>query len=405
MANLPLTGIRVIDLGHEWSCPHTARTLADFGAEVLKIEYLKRLDFMRGHDTQNKTYDRQVSFWQVHRNKKSITLDLKDPEQKAIFEDLVKISDVVLENSRPGVMDRLGLGYNNLKHLNPRIILVSMSAFGRTGPDAAYSGYGGSIEAISGIQSLTGYGSNEPPRRIKEMDVTNGIAGACATMTALLHRQFTNEGEWIDLSEVESATHALIGEHLMEFAVNANYTQPTGNRHPYHAPQGCYRSLGEDKWLVLSVTSEEQWQALCKAVGHPDWATDSRFATQQDRQDHHDALDALIETWTMQHDVMEATQLLQNVGIAAGPVLDMADLCENIHLEERAYFQTPTKSIDQGRFPGFPFRLSKGDGLLQHRAPDLGDANHYAICELLGRSEDQIPEIVETELRTSVDSE
>ncbi len=405
MADLPLTGIRVLDLGHEWSCPHSARMLADFGAEVLKIEYLKRLDFMRGADTQNRAYDRQACFWQVHRNKKSITLDLKEPQEKAVFEDLVRIADIVLENSRPGVMDRLGLGYNRLKQLNPKIILVSMSAFGQTGPESSYAGYGGSIEAIAGIQSLTAYNPDEPPRRIKEMDVSNGIAGACAAMTALLHLQVSNQGEWIDLSEIESATHGLIGEHLMEFAFNASYTKPIGNRHRYHAPQGCYRSLGEDKWMVLSVTSESQWQEFCKVVGHTEWATDSRFATERDRQDHHDSLDALIESWTRQREAMEATQILQNVGIAAGPVLDMADLCENAHLEQRRYFQTPTAAPDQGRFPGFPFRLSQGDGSLRHRAPDLGDSNHYGICELLGRPEEQIPEIIEAELGTSVDSD
>jgi crotonobetainyl-CoA:carnitine CoA-transferase CaiB-like acyl-CoA transferase len=402
---LPLAGIRVLDLGHEWSCPHTARLLADFGAEVLKIEYLKRLDFMRGNITQDQAYDRQVCFWQVHRNKKSITLDLQEPVEKEIFCDLARIADIVLENSRPGVMDRLGLGYDCLKQLNSQIILISMSAFGRTGPESAYGGYGGSIEAISGIQSLTAYESDAPPRRIKEMDVTNGIAGACAAMTALLHRQVTGEGEWIDLSETESATHALIGEHFLELAVNGTCPQPIGNRHPEYAPQGCYPCSGEDRWMVISVTSDDQWQAFCKVIDHTEWATDERFTTQSARQSHHDELDLLIESWTSQQDPRDATHCLQTVGIAAGPVLDMADLCADPHLEQREYFQTPTLAPEQGRFLGFPFRLSKGDGCLLTRSPDLGDHNHSAICELLGRPQQQIPSIVESELGTSVDSD
>lgn len=403
MAQLPLAGIRVLDLGHEWSCPHSARFLADFGAEVIKIEYPSRLDFLRGGKTHDRHYDQQVSFWQVHRNKKSLTLDLRNPSEKEIFEDLVAVSDIVLENSRPGVMANLGLSYDRLQDIKPDIILVSMSAFGRTGPEASYRGYGGTIEAITGIQSLTGYDAQSTPRRIKEMDVTNGIMGACAALTALIRRQETHQGDWVDLSETEAASHGLIGEHLMAYAANGHHPYPLGNRHLEFAPQGCYPCQGEDSWLALTVQQESEWQALCQILGRPEWLQEPRYRSAQLRHRHHDELDAHISTWTQTQTAIAACEQLQSAGIAAGPVMTMADLCKDEHLLQRDYYQIPESAPEQGRYLGFPFRLSQGDGQLLNRGPDLGAHNHEIICELLNRPKQDIPTLDEAHLGTSLD--
>jgi crotonobetainyl-CoA:carnitine CoA-transferase CaiB-like acyl-CoA transferase len=400
---LPLQSIRVIDLGHEWACPHAARFLADFGAEVIKVEYPKRLDFLRGALTQDRAYDGKVPFWQVHRNKKSITLDLRDPSEKGIFEALVAESDIVLENSRPGVMERLGLGYERLRQIKPDIIFVSMSAFGLSGPESHYRGYGGTIEALAGIQSLTGYGPDQLPRRIREMDVTNGIMGASAAMSALEARQRTGQGEWIDLSEAEAASHALLGEFVLDQSVNGSHLQPNGNRHPEFAPQGCYPCQGEDSWLVLTVQSEAEWQSLCQLLAHPELADDPRFASPVARHQHHDLIDALISGWSSTIPALQACDQLQAAGIASGPVLSMLDLSADDHLRQRDYFQSPQTDSDHDRYPGFPFRLSRGDGRLVSRGPDLGSHNREIVCDLLGLPESSVPLIDESKLGTSLD--
>jgi hypothetical protein len=403
VTHLPLHSIRVLDLGHEWSCPHAARFLADYGAEVIKIEYTKRLDFLRGGITSRHAYDGKVPFWQVHRNKKSLTLDLRDASEKDVFERLVAESDIVLENSRPGVMDRLGLGYSRLCQIKPDIIVVSMSAFGRTGPESQYRGYGGTIEALAGIQSLTGYGSGSPPRRIREMDVTNGIMGAAAALTALIARQQTGRGDWIDLSEAESASHALLGEHLLACSVNGTDSQPIGNRHPEFAPQGCYRCSGDNSWLVLTVQNDDEWRSLCQVLGRPELALDARFATSLLRQNHHDEIDSMISEWASQCVSLDACEQLQSAGIAAGPVLSMQELSTDEHLLQRSYFQSLEQDDSQSRYPGFPFQLSKGNGKLISRGPALGAHNREIVCDLLGLPEDRIPLIDESKLGTSLD--
>ncbi len=401
MTDLPLKGIRIIDLGHEWACPHTARFLADFGAEVIKIEYQKRLDFLRGGITTNRAYDNKVGFWQVHRNKKSLTLDLRDPLERDIFERLVSQSDIVLENSRPGVFDRLGLGYARLRELKPDIILISMSAFGKDGPEAHYRGYGGTIEALAGIQSLTGYGPDEPARRIREMDVTNGIMGAAAALTALIARQHTGQGDWVDLSEMESASHALMGEHVIEHAVNGTPALPRGNRHPEFAPQGCYPCRGEQAWFVLTVQNDEEWKRLCEVLNRPDLAADPRFSTAQSRHKHHDEIDRHIVEWSRHRTAMEASEILQASGIASGPVLSVLDLTKDEHLRQRDYYQQLESAPDEGRYPGFPFRLSRGNGQVVSRGPDLGAHNAEIVCDLLGLPEERVPAIDPSKLGTS----
>jgi len=386
MTDGPLSGVRVLDMGHDWACPHAARLLADFGAEVIKVEYLSRVDGMRGGNKVNAAYNRHPRFFQLHRNKLSVTLDLRKPNERDIFKDLARISDVVMENSRPGVMDRLGLGYDTLKALKPDIILLSMSAFGRTGPDHAYAGYGGTIEAISGIQSLTAYSRDEMPKRIREMDVTNGIFGACAVLTALVHRQHTGRGAWIDLSEMEAATSGLIGEHFLEMAINGTTSLPIGNRHRNAAPHGCYRCAGEDRWIVLTVQSQTEWERLCGIIGRPDLTHDPRFSSPSGRMRHQQGIDEVITAWTSNQKSEEAMRRLQEAGIASGFVADARDLCDDPHLTARQWIQT-INGGNAARFPGFPFRMKEGGGHLRRRGPDLGEDNNVILRQLLDRAD------------------
>ncbi len=401
---LPLNGIRVIDLTHAWSGPHCTRLLADFGAEVIRVEYAQRMGLFRGGIKENQGYNKQPAWFQLNRNKYAITLDLKNEKDRDSFADLVKSADIVIENARTGVMDRLGFGYKKLIGIKPNLIMVSMPAFGNTGPYAINTAYGAVLEAMSGIQNLTAYGKNEKPQRVREMDVVNGIGGACAAMTALLHRQRTGCGQHVDMSQMEFPTHALIGEHLLEFVMNKTHVSPMGNRHLCFAPQGCYRCQGEDKWVTLTVRTEDEWRKLCDVLGHPEWKTDTRFASRVARVENHEELDCLIEEWTTKHTHYEAMRILQNNSIASGAVLNVAEISTDPHLRKRGYF-TKSKDGVGGLFPGMPFRLSNGNGGIRWVGPDLGQHNEYVLCEMLGRPRAEVKPINENEIGTAYDTE
>lgn len=361
-----LAGCRVLDFTHDWAGPHAARLLADFGADVIKIEFPGRLDGMRG------AYPERVNgfprFWQLHRNKQSLTLDLKQPDDRALCHQLVRETDVVLENGRPGVMARLGMDYDTLRGLKPDIILVSMSAFGASGPYQGYAGYGGTLEAICGAQSLTAYANGETPFRVREMDVINGIFGASAVMSALLQRDQTGEGEHVDLSENETSVWTL-GAILA--GLPDTHTQPAalGNRHPHHAPQGCYPCEGDDRWLTVCIRDDAEWARLATLIGpiaqRPAWATVAG------RRADHDAIDAVITNWTRTQDSLVLMMDLQALDLAAGTVMHAADLHASPHLKAREWF------LPEGRLtlPGFPFHFRQAGGRLRHRGPDLGADN------------------------------
>ncbi|MFW6237381.1 MAG: CaiB/BaiF CoA transferase family protein [Desulfosudaceae bacterium] len=399
---LPLTGIRVLDLSHSWAAPHCGRILADFGAEVIKIEYIKRLCLLRGARKDPQIYNHHPGWLQVNRNKYAMTLDLQAAEDRGVFTDLVKIADVVITNFRPGVMKKLGFGYDDITRIKEDVIVLSMSSFGDTGPYARYCGYGAVFEALGGINSLTAYDQDSRPCRIKEIDVTNGAAGAGAVMTALIHRRKTGQGQYIDLSQLEAATHATIGEHLLGLAMNADPTLPRGNRHWKYAPQGCYRCRGTDKWVVITVRTEAEWKRFCEVVGHPEWQEDKRFASVSARMAHHDQLDQLINQWTGARENIKIMELLQENNIAAGAVLEMKDLAANRHLDDRGYFAVAEQS-PYTRFPGMPFALSRGAGKVAWHGPELGRHNEHVLCHLLGRSSEEVRPVKASEVGTAFD--
>jgi crotonobetainyl-CoA:carnitine CoA-transferase CaiB-like acyl-CoA transferase len=368
----PLAGVRIVDFTHDWAGPHTTRMLADYGADVVKIEYPKRLDISRG--ARKPLINDHPSFWTLHRGKQSLTLDLKLPEHLAICEQLVREADVLIENSRPGVIDRKGLPWDRVRELNPRIIQMSMSGYGRGGPISHYAGYGGGLEALSGVQSLTGYDDASPRYRVREMDVLNSIVPAGAVVAALWHRERTGEGQFIDFSELEGCAW-YIGEFFVQASREGRDPPVIGNRHARYAPQGCYAAAGEDRWLVLSVRNDGEWQKLAAQIGGA--ALDARFSTVAQRRAAHDELDVLIGGWIKTQDVQTLVPALQAMGIAAGPVMNPADLAKDAHLAARQWFlETP-----QGRFPGVPFRFRDGGWVWRGRGPKLGEHN----AETFGR--------------------
>ncbi|MBI4497543.1 MAG: CoA transferase [Chloroflexi bacterium] len=398
MGRLPLQGIRVLDLTQIWAGPRAIKLLADMGAETIKVEYWARMEpgSVRPEQSAERPGRRGGSFEQLHRNKYSITVDLKHPAGAQLFHDLVGVSDVVADNFSRGVLDRLGLGYAQLSAINPALIMLSMPIVGQTGPERDYIGFGVTMEQISGQLSLTGYPGGMPMKSgTNHGDPTNGVHAAAALMTALLYRARTGKGQFIDYSHLESAV-PLIGEAILDYTMNGRVGEPQGNRDAFMAPHGCYRCQGEDQWVAIAVEDEAQWRALCRCIGQPDLADDPRFADHLSRYRHQDALTPLIEAWTTQYDHYQAMHRLQAAGVPAGAVLDTLEVFQDPHLQARGYFETlEHPDIGSYRYMGIVPKLSKTPGHIRFPAPRLGQHNHAVFGNVLGLSLEEIQHLEE----------
>jgi crotonobetainyl-CoA:carnitine CoA-transferase CaiB-like acyl-CoA transferase len=411
MERLPLTGIRVIDHGIVYTGPSATTILADMGAEVIRVESIQVLfPFTRGfrvhpvkvdgvasgypdNEPGDRPWDRWYQLHALQRNKYGITLDLSRPKGVEIYKKLIEISDVVLDNFAPGVMDRLGIGYNELKTVKPDIIMLSASGYGATGPYKNYSAVGASLGATSGLASLRGYPGDDITMRSPGQVWSDNVAAttaAFAVLTALRYRNRKGKGQFIDLSQSETFLPHM-GESILEYTLNRRVPEAIGNRHVSMAPHGCYRCRGEDRWVVIAVSSDKEWQALCEAIGNPDWIRETRFDDRLRRWQHQDELDERLTEWTMEHDPYEVMHLLQNAGVPAAPVLKQADLFNDPHLKERGFFkEIDHREAGKQRCPGMAFQFSK-TGLDVRIPPNcLGEHNDYVYGELLGMSMEEI---------------
>jgi crotonobetainyl-CoA:carnitine CoA-transferase CaiB-like acyl-CoA transferase len=398
----PLSGIRVLDLTQVYAGPTCTRILADLGAEVIKVEGLRRMDIVRNfiigdNQTQDDYWNRAGYFHYRNSGKKSVTLDWADEEAVELLKRLAAQSDVVAESFTPRVLASRGLGYESLKALREDIIMISLSGYGQTGPWRDFTGYGMGLEPASGISSITGYRGGDPLRTgISFTDPYSGIAGAGAVLAALHYRRRTGKGQYIDLSEQESAV-PITGWALMDYAMNGRDPERMGNRSRWHAPQGCYPCAGDDNWLVVTVRNDAEWAAFCGAAGHPEWAGDPRFADLLARFENHDALDEAISSWTRGQDHIEAMHLLQDAGVIAAAVLNPKQVLRDPHLRERGFFDTleqpglgprPVPRQLGARFSAF------GAGP-QGPAPRLGEHNREVLQGLLGLTDDEIAALEE----------
>jgi len=397
----------VLDLSHVYAGPTCSRILCDLGAEVIKVEGIRRIDAVRGlfiadNDTRDDYWNRGLYFLFRNAGKRSLTLDLTKGEGIELFKRLVPLADVVVESFTPRVMKNLGLDYDALRQLRPDLIMISLSGYGQSGPWSDYGAYGTGLEAASGIAHLTGYRDGPPARTgISFTDPLSGVIGAGAVLTALHYRRRTGRGQFIDLSEHEAAI-PLVGQALMDYVMNGPDVRRAriGNRSPVAAPQGCYRCRGPDHWLVISIANDAQWQAFCQAVGHPQWAEDDRFADILSRHRHHDELDALIETWTRQQDHVEAMHLLQRAGVTAAAVLNPKEVLFDPHLRARGAFDI----VDvPGTSPRpVPRVLGAHFGRFQARArgpaPKLGEHNREVLQGLLGLADEEVRRLEEEQV-------
>jgi crotonobetainyl-CoA:carnitine CoA-transferase CaiB-like acyl-CoA transferase len=396
---LPLDGLRVIELTANWAGPLAGRYLADLGAEVIKIEAPKRPatrgSHYAGNDARTRGYNRSGYFNKLNRNKLGLALDLSLPEGRETFLQLVRRADVVIENNSARVLANLKLDYDVLRREQPGIILCSMSGFGATGPERDYVAYGSNIETICGLSSLMGYHDDPMPHRTGSYyaDPVAATHGAIAVLAALRHRDRTGEGQFIDLSLLESAA-ALFDEALMDWSLNQRVPVPTGNRHPRHAPQGCYPSAGVDSWLALTVRDEREWAALCAVIGRADLCADSALQSAAGRRAAHDAIDEAIGDWSRGLDHYEAARALQAAGVPAAPVLANWELLTDPHLFARGFYvPVPHPEVGVLPFPGMPWHFSRTPGAVRAGAPCFAEHNHFIFSEILQLSDEQTAEL------------
>lgn len=391
-----MAGVRVVDFCWVTAGPMATRNLADFGAEVIKLESRTRVDLVRGYPplSEGKTgLNVSGPFNNYNRNKLGITLNIGHPRGRDIVKRLVSISDVVSDNFTPGTMSKWGFDYERLREIKPDIIVLSMPVMGNNGPRRSFGGYGMGIAAAAGITYITG-----SPRR---MPVGIGTAypdagpnprhAAIAVLAALHYRNRTGKGQHIELAQYES-TICFTGTAVLDYTVNQRVQSRMGNRLPYAAPHGAYRCKGDERWCVIAVFNEEEWRSFCQVIGNPPWTTEEKFATLLRRKENEDELDHLVEEWTRQRTAEEVMMSMQRAGVAAGVVQNGQDLLEkDEQLRFRGHY-VYMEHPEAGRIAhdNVPCKLSATPGVLRRPAPILGQDNEYVYGDLLGMTEDEM---------------
>ena len=409
---LPLEGIRVLDFTVVWAGPYATQLLAEWGAEVIRVESTKFFpSTTRGtlarpskelvqqggiggypnREPGERPWNRAALFNVHARNKLSMTVDLNEQEGQEVFERLVRASDGLIENNALATMERAGVSWERLSQINPRLILVRMPAFGITGPYKNYRTFGSHMESLVGHYSLFGYPGETPAASGTSLlaDPASGVAGVLAFMAGLRHRRKTGQGMQIEAATAENFANYL-GDYVLDYSMNGRLHDYIGDRDPVHAPQGVYPCQGEDRWLSVTVASDGEWQALCRVIGRVDLAADSRLASTEGRRAAHDALDEAIIAWTVERDAVEAMNELQDAGVPAGVVMNEADAFADPHLQARGYWDELTHpEAGTYTYPGVLWKAQRTPNRLRRAAPRLGEDNEYVYKKVLGYSDDE----------------
>ena len=389
MPNTPLEGIRVISFGTGAVIPDFGKILGELGADVIKIESMENLDFMRtiGPDMNN-----VAGFNESNRNKRSFGVNLKTAEGKELVEKLLKMTDIVGENFRGGVMASLGLDYENVRRVKPDIIYISSQGFGRGGPYSDYQAYGPMLASASGVLSLWAHPDDPYPvgANVPLPDHMASKQAVLAVLAALDYRRRTGTGQFIDLSQIEVAA-AIIGEAYLDYTINGRVAKPMGNRSPYAAPYGCYRCKGNDQWCAISVYTNEEWQHFCNALGNPDWTKAPKFTDTVGRLRNVNELDRRVEEWTVEREPMEVMNTLQAVGVAAGVVQRSIDNMNDPQLKWlNAFTEVDHPVAGKRLYPSIPFKISMMTLRESTPAPLLGQHTEEICHDLLNMSDDEI---------------
>jgi benzylsuccinate CoA-transferase BbsF subunit len=381
----PLAGVRVLDFTWVVAGPVATRTLADLGADVIKVERRDAVDFGDRRGGLSGT---------LMRGKRSIVLNLADPRGVALARRLALASDVVVDNFSARVMPNLGLDYESLRAERPDLICVRLTGYGLNGPDRDKVSYGPTLQALTGYTLLMAEPGGAPVGfGYSYSDLAAGNLGACAVLAALWHRRRTGEGLCVDLAQQE-AVASLLGPLLLDRAVHGGASTAFGNasQEAPGAPHGVYRSAGDDRWIAIAAFGDDGWQRFASAAGHPEWADDPRFATPEGRNANGDELDRLVTAWTRTLDAETAMARLQAAGVAAGRVADARDLCtRDPQLAERGHFvDVPTPEGGSTRIDGPAFLLSETPASVRGPGPLLGEHTDEVLRTVLGIGGDEV---------------
>lgn len=406
MAQQILAGIRVVDFGQGAAIPELGKVLAEFGADVIEVESRHYPDFMRRINPPGRSpndVDFNPGFNEAHRNKRSLAINMRDPKGQELMREIIKKSDIVMDNNSREIVYKWGVDYESVRKIKPDIIYVQSTGWGGGGPYQNYRSFGGAV-AFSGFHWLANYPDEESlvGLNIHHPDHIAGKLLVAPVIAALAYRRRTGKGQFIDVSQLETAT-ALIGEVYLDLAINGRMAVPQGNRTLYAAPHGAYKCKGtvqyaddqsprDDRWVAIAVTTEEEWQGLCRALGNPAWANSPRFATLVERKRHEDELDELITQWTGQHDAFEAQDTLQARGVPAGVVEVAADhIFRDPQMKHRSFIiEQEHAAAGMGYWPGQPIHMSENPALASRPADPLGARTDEICREILGLSEAQI---------------
>jgi len=376
----PLAGVRVVELTKVWAGPYTGKLLALLGAEVIKVECSALPEEMRaygGTDINHAPY-----FLSINPEILSVDLDIKSPADMAQLRELVAASDIVLNNLRPGAMERQGLGYADLAAIKSDIIAVSIKMWGSDGPLGYQTGYAPSFSSLAGLAALVGYEDGPPlGANMRYGDSTVGAAAAVGAVAALLHRERTGQGQLVDVSAVEVLS-TMVGDRLAEHTMTGAPLTPDGNRHPDFAPHGCYPC--GDQWISIAVGTDEEWRCLCTELGAIELLADPRFATAADRQVNVESLDAAIAARTAPQDAADLAHRLRAAGVASTKSATAVEVIEDALLWERETYRF-VSDHREGQRPilGASWRLSRAPVTVERGAPDLGEDNDYVLNEIL----------------------
>ena len=395
----PLQGVRIIEMGQLIAIPFAMKLLADMGAQVIRLESTRRLESYRSdsvyqNEIHGEFWNRGANFYEQNRNKLGITLDLGRAEGRSVLSRLISISDVFAENFTPRVIRNFGLEYETLCRIKPDIIMVSSTGYGFDGPWANFGATGPATEGASGLAYATGYPGGPPVMaEIPYVDYTAGEHTVFAVMTALMSRLNTGRGQFIDVSQTQTAA-VTIPEILLDFSANGRLPQRIGNGDPVMAPHGCYPCRGEDRWIAIAVGDDDEWQGLCRVLGRPEWAGDTRLSGTLGRWQNREEIDRLLAAETAEWDAQQLMSALQAVGVPAGALLDSKEILFNPHLKERGFYEVvrhhPSTEMPPLPYAGRPWKLSGTPAVPPRAAPVMGEHNEYVFGELLGMSGDEI---------------
>ncbi|MQG86553.1 MAG: CoA transferase [SAR202 cluster bacterium] len=404
----PLHGLRVLEMGQLIAIPSAMKMLADMGAQVIRMESIHRLESYRNaslyeNNSEGAFWNRGANFYEQNRNKLGLTLDLSKPKGLSILKELIKVSDIFAENFTPRVMKSFGIEYEDLVKIKPDLIMVSSTGYGFDGPWANFGATGPATESASGMAIMTGYHNDMPIMpEIPYIDYTAAEHTVFAIMSALIHRMSTGEGQFIDISQTETAS-ATVPEALLDFIVNGRVEPRHGNDDPVMAPHGCFRCKGQDKWITIAVQNDHEWKTLCEILNIEEAQAKSKdYSSTLDRWTNRNELHKLIDNHTKDWDNHKLTHLLQSNGVAAGSVMESPDLLFDKHLQDRGFYEVvehhPSTGMPPLPYASRPWKFSETPAVTPKAAPIMGENNEFILKELLGKTDEEFDELVATQI-------